>query len=185
VVAALSPYLVNRHLRTLASWLSEGGRLALVTIPGSFQIALSQRAALRGGLALHSSIYEDGRSMLTFLRPKQRDVEVWEWAPGEWLRELSEEDKLILERLANDRKAAGDPGDDGPVADALEPTQEDGTEGVSDGGTSDAGTRPTAEPQGSVPLEASSVPKRPRGRPRKGSKPGASHWDATAWPGTE
>jgi hypothetical protein len=100
IVVAISPYLVNRHIKTLASWLKVTGRLVLPSILGSQQTAMNQKAALKSGLVLLGSIYESDQVMLTFQRPKPRDVQIWEWEPGDWVKELNEEDKLILERIA-------------------------------------------------------------------------------------
>jgi hypothetical protein len=41
----------------------EGVRLVLFTITGTQQVALAQRAALRGGLAVHGSIFEEEQAI--------------------------------------------------------------------------------------------------------------------------
>jgi hypothetical protein len=103
VICALSPYLANRHLKTLSGFLKETGTLALPCVSGIQQITLAQKAATRAGLDLYSSVVEKDQAMLTFYKPRGRDVRVWEWVPGEWLSELNEEDRLIMERIAGER----------------------------------------------------------------------------------
>jgi hypothetical protein len=105
IAASCSPYLANRRLKTLASWLRGQGLLVLPAVSGSQLTALTQKAASRSGLSLLHSVCEGDGVMLTFQKPRPRSAAIWDWRPGSWQTELTEEDKLLLERIAGSREA--------------------------------------------------------------------------------
>ncbi|MDR2198216.1 MAG: hypothetical protein LBR53_01945 [Deltaproteobacteria bacterium] len=123
IASDLPPGVLNRHLKSLSAWLKVTGRLVLASFAGAQQISISQKAAEKSGLVLYNSVYGEGGAMLSFVKPRPRDVEIWEWSPGDWVKELNEEDRLILERIAGERAMAEENPPDGcapPESDAAE-----------------------------------------------------------------
>jgi hypothetical protein len=129
--------LVVRAIKDLASWLDPAaGRLIVAGAAVGAQSALLVKAASRAGLSLMDTSMEGDWAVLAMARRRPARAAVWSWSPGDWLSELTEEDREALARIEALDKAGrkarragptvfGGAGDD---EEALEPLE--GPEGL-------------------------------------------------------
>ncbi|MDR1656564.1 MAG: hypothetical protein LBT47_03260 [Deltaproteobacteria bacterium] len=114
ITICYSPYLVNRVIREAASWLAPGQSRMIVTgIYGGSQIALMVKAASRAGLSVLETSMEGNWSVMTLSLRRPSELPTWEWNPGDWLTELSEDESdalALAERLDPHRPPKGESG---------------------------------------------------------------------------
>jgi hypothetical protein len=105
IILSASPYAMARPLRHLISWLDQNqGRLIAAGLTSDPQTTLILRNSFKAGFFLHSSAVSGGFSVLNLTRKPPRPDPIWDWSPGAWLTELTEDEKSILaEAEAADR----------------------------------------------------------------------------------
>ncbi|MDR1109516.1 MAG: hypothetical protein LBP92_02180 [Deltaproteobacteria bacterium] len=111
VVVNYSPYLATKFLKAAGSFLaSDRSRLLLSGLHVGTQASLIIKAASRCGLSLLASSTEGDWTILSMVRRRQTGLPVWEWSPGDWVANLSEEDQEALaeaDRLDGRRPIGG------------------------------------------------------------------------------
>jgi hypothetical protein len=107
MVFALSPFAVARNLKYLPAFLTKNqGRLIIAGLPAGIQTAWVLKNSFKAGFFLHSSATSDGFSVVNLSQKPPRPEPVWDWTPGAWLNELTEDEKSILEEAeAADKKS--------------------------------------------------------------------------------
>ncbi|MDR1084418.1 MAG: hypothetical protein LBP22_06050 [Deltaproteobacteria bacterium] len=106
IAATVSAYALGKVLKYLLNFLSDlNGRLIATGLAAGTQTALVLKNALKAGFFLHSSATGDGQSLVNLSRRPPSDTPVWDWTPGAWLMELTEDEKSILEEAEAAEKA--------------------------------------------------------------------------------
>jgi hypothetical protein len=107
IVVSLSPYALSRRLGGLFNWLAPlRGRLIVTGMTAGAQGALILRNAFKAGFFLHSSATLDDYCVINLAKRPPRPEPVWEWTPGAWLSELTQDELSILEEAeAQERKS--------------------------------------------------------------------------------
>jgi hypothetical protein len=109
VCSALSAPLLARHLTRLASLLAPRGRIVASGLGLGPQTAAVLKAASRAGLTLTFSVTGDDAAAVCLDLPRPRRAVSWDWKPGDWAAELSEDDLAALEELEG-ADGTADPG---------------------------------------------------------------------------
>jgi hypothetical protein len=100
IVVNHSVHLAARALKDLAAWLDPaGGRLIATGVGAGTQSAHLVKAASRANLALVETSLEGDWAVLTLAARRPSQAAVWPWSPGDWLSELTEEDREALARV--------------------------------------------------------------------------------------
>jgi hypothetical protein len=110
IVVNYSPYLATKFLKSLGSWLaSPRSRLFISGLHLGPQISLIIKATSRCGLSLLDSATQDQWTILKLTNQRTAEFPVWEWNPGDWVANLSEDEKEVLEeadKLDHGRRAS-------------------------------------------------------------------------------
>jgi hypothetical protein len=102
------------------------GRLILGGIRRGQQLPLLIKAASRQDLTILDSSFGDDWTLMTLSKRRRPDLPVWEWHPGDWVANLSEDELAELAEVEkSDRSAARKPanGTDGHPPEELDPTE--------------------------------------------------------------
>jgi hypothetical protein len=144
VAINLSPHLAVKYLKQAGGWLAPEpqngvgapqergypgagrlghGRLILGGIRRGQQLPLLIKAASRQDLTILDSSFGDDWTLMTLSKRRRQDLPVWEWHPGDWLANLSEDELAEVEK--SDRSAArkSASGTDGHPPEELDPTE--------------------------------------------------------------
>jgi hypothetical protein len=126
VCLAIPPTAAARLLAALASLLEPSGRIILAGPELGHQTATLHKAAFKAGLSLCYSIIRDDTAALSLELPRPRRAVPWDWKPGDWSVQLTEDDLAILAQLEGadapipgetDGYAASDSATDGAAPD--------------------------------------------------------------------
>jgi hypothetical protein len=101
VCSALAAPLLARHLSRLARLLSPQGRIVASGLGLGPQTEAVLKAASRAGLTLAFSVTWTDSAALCLDLPRPRHAISWDWKPGDWAAELTEDDLAALEELEN------------------------------------------------------------------------------------
>jgi hypothetical protein len=109
-VASASPYALARRLKNLYHWLiPKESRLVCAGMAAGTQASLILKSAFKAGYLLHSSATADGYCVVNLARRPASSVPVWDWSPGAWLSELTEDELSILDEAEAQERRQGEP----------------------------------------------------------------------------
>ncbi|MDR2459549.1 MAG: hypothetical protein LBE38_02015 [Deltaproteobacteria bacterium] len=96
IVTSIAPGELAKHIETLKSWLVPKGRFIATGQSGGSFTSIALKAAFRAQLTLESSVSQEDFISLTIQRSRPRNVLIWDWKPGDWVVELTEDELTVL-----------------------------------------------------------------------------------------
>ncbi|MDR0548030.1 MAG: hypothetical protein LBI10_01235 [Deltaproteobacteria bacterium] len=108
IIVSLSPYAVARRLKYFFDWLKPGpGRLIVTGMAAGIQTSLILKSAFKAGFSLNASATSEGFCVVNLARRHPNLAPIWDWTPGAWLLELTEDELSVLDEAeAWERKKA-------------------------------------------------------------------------------
>ncbi|MDR2353968.1 MAG: hypothetical protein LBF22_12610 [Deltaproteobacteria bacterium] len=100
IAVVISPSQAVRLFPLFFSWLKVHGRLIVGGLCPGISASMVLKAALKSGLSLLNSSFNSKLVTLTFQKYPYRQVEFWNWEPGDWLAELNEDELRALEEAS-------------------------------------------------------------------------------------
>jgi hypothetical protein len=160
IVVNHSQHLASRLLKDLATWLApEPSRIILTGIHTGTQSAYIIKAASKAGLSLQDTTMDGNWSVMNLVHRRSGELPVWDWSPGDLLKDINEDDKEAIERAdrLDRRRIPKEEDDDEKEEDLTEEDQKEEHQKEGNNDSDDAATSPNDEAAIS-PQAESSIP---------------------------